>query len=60
MRLVRCYLAPEQLTILTAQAYTVTHTMALLLNAVNLPLCLRWFHRSGSGPGRLLGIVPLS
>ena len=31
--------------------------MAFLLNAVNLLLCLRWLHRSGSSPGRLLGIV---
>jgi hypothetical protein len=31
--------------------------MAILLNAVNLLLCLRWFHRSGRGAGRILAIV---
>lgn len=31
--------------------------MAFLLNAVNLLLCLQWFQRSGSGTGRILGIV---
>ena len=31
--------------------------MAILLNAVNLLLCLRWFHRSGTGAGRILAIV---
>jgi heme/copper-type cytochrome/quinol oxidase subunit 2 len=31
--------------------------MAILLNTVNLLLCLRWFHRSGTGAGRILAIV---